>query len=66
MPIYELECEKCGKIEEVFVPRVPEDQDWGLCECGGRRMKIISRSSFILEGPGWYVTEYGKKASKKE
>ena len=43
------------------------------CEvCGARSVhKLISQSSFILKGSGWYVTDYGRgkthaKEAKKE
>ncbi len=37
--------------------------------CGGNMKKLISSTSFVLKGSGWYVTDYGdknRKSSKKE
>jgi predicted nucleic acid-binding Zn ribbon protein len=28
--------------------------------CGGKAHRIVSMSSFILKGSGWYVTDYKK------
>ena len=63
MPIYEYECEKCGKIQEVF--QKFSDKPLRKCShCSGRVNKLISQSSFHLKGTGWYVTDYaGKKSS---
>jgi predicted nucleic acid-binding Zn ribbon protein len=29
--------------------------------CGGALNKLISHTSFILKGTGWYATDYGRK-----
>jgi len=31
--------------------------------CGGKMRKLISQSTFHLKGSGWYVTDYGSRAS---
>jgi len=36
------------------------------CKCGGEFKKVMSNSSFILKGSGWYSTDYAKKDSKNE
>ena len=67
MPIYEYECESCGKVVEAW--QKFSDPPLTTCEeCGGKLHKLISMSSFHLKGTGWYVTDYaGKKAdSTKE
>ena len=30
-------------------------------DCGGELKKLISQSSFVLKGSGWYVTDYARK-----
>ncbi len=61
MPIYEYECEKCGKIIEVI--QKFSDAPLCQCECRGPLRKLVSHSSFHLKGSGWYVTDYkGKNA----
>lgn len=32
--------------------------------CGGNMKKMISSTSFVLKGSGWYVTDYGDKNRK--
>ena len=64
MPIYEYECTKCGKRCEVI--QKFNDKPLKKCpECGGRMHKLISQTSFILKGTGWYVTDYASPDRKK-
>jgi len=73
MPIYEYQCQNCGRIEEVF-QKVSEPALSTCPECRGTLDKLISQSSFHLKGSGWYVTDYGgsktgpdhKSETKKE
>jgi putative FmdB family regulatory protein len=59
MPIYEYQCDKCGKTFEIFQKMV--DKPLTECrECKGRLHKLISQCSFQLKGTGWYVTDYKK------
>ena len=61
MPIYEYECTKCGKIEEVL--QKFSDNPLVKCKhCSGKLHKLISHSSFHLKGTGWYVTDYANKS----
>ncbi len=64
MPIYEYECKKCGEINEVL--QKTTDPAPKICEqCGAKQLtRVMSQSSFVLKGEGWYVTEYGKGGSK--
>ncbi len=60
MPIYEYECTVCGKRHEV----IQKFSDPVLTECPackGKLRKLISNSSFVLKGTGWYVTDYARK-----
>ncbi len=64
MPIYEYACQKCGRHHEIM--QKITDQPLTECtECGGRLKKMISNTSFVLKGTGWYATDYagGKSAS---
>jgi putative FmdB family regulatory protein len=61
MPIYEYECTKCGKIEEVL--QKFSDKPLIRCKyCSARLHKLISHSTFHLKGTGWYVTDYANKS----
>ena len=61
MPIYEYECTRCGKIEEVF-QKFSEKPRSKCSHCSGKLHKLISQSTFHLKGSGWYVTDYEKKS----
>jgi putative FmdB family regulatory protein len=60
MPIYEYKCEECGAEFEEW--QKFSDPPVDTCPtCGGKASRLISRSTFILKGTGWYVTDYGRK-----
>jgi len=64
MPIYEYECPNCGKHCEVF--QKFSDEPLSRCpDCGGHVHKLISRTSFVLKGTGWYATDYASRDRKK-
>lgn len=59
MPIYEYHCPKCGHEFEVLQKHF--DVDEMPCEsCGATAKRMISNTSFVLKGTGWYVTDYKK------
>jgi putative FmdB family regulatory protein len=61
MPIYEYECSKCGRIDEVI--QKFSDKPQAKCKhCSGKLHKLISHSSFHLKGTGWYITDYANKS----
>jgi putative FmdB family regulatory protein len=61
MPIYEYECSKCGRIDEVL--QKFSDKPLKKCKhCSGKLHKLVSHSSFHLKGTGWYVTDYANKS----
>ena len=66
MPIYEYECQKCGKVFETIQkfsdPRLTEC----LCEEKGPVTKLISAAAFHLKGSGWYVTDFRDKGKGKD
>ena len=67
MPIYEYACAKCEREFEVE-QRITEDPLKTCPECGSRRIKrLISRTSFVLKGGGWYSDAYAstKKGEAK-
>jgi putative FmdB family regulatory protein len=69
MPIYEYQCEECGHEFE-REQRITEKPLKTCVSCGGRKARrLISRTSFVLKGGGWYSDLYsGKKqdAAPKE
>ncbi|MBW1841384.1 MAG: zinc ribbon domain-containing protein [Deltaproteobacteria bacterium] len=61
MPIYEYECSKCHKIDEVI--QKFSDKPMNKCRhCSGKLQKLISQSAFHLKGTGWYVTDYANRS----
>ena len=62
MPIYEYECEACGKVEEV-VQKLSDKPLESCSSCSGRVHKLISQSSFHLKGGGWYADSYGSSSN---
>ena len=67
MPIYEYRCPKCNKVFEEWCPHITEDHPKEPCpDCGTISPRIISNTSFVLEGGGWYVTDYGYRKGIKD
>ena len=63
MPVYEYRCGKCGhEFEEL--QRITEDPIRKCPQCGKPAVeRLISKTSFVLKGSGWYATDYGRKSS---
>jgi putative FmdB family regulatory protein len=56
MPIYEYECENCGKFDKL---QKFDDEILEVCPtCGGKAERIISKGvGVVLKGSGWYSRE---------
>lgn len=62
MPIYEYHCKDCEQIFEEW--QKSHDAETAECPvCGGTSQRIISSTTFVLKGGGWYVSEYGKNSA---
>jgi putative FmdB family regulatory protein len=61
MPIYEYQCDACGKRTEIL--QKLDDPPLASCpDCGAAVRKLLSAPAFQFKGSGWYVTDYaGKK-----
>jgi putative FmdB family regulatory protein len=65
MPIYEYSCQSCGKIIDVLQKvSDPTPEACTACGAGGSLTKVLSRSSFVLKGGGWYSDLYS--STKKD
>ncbi len=66
MPIYEYACEKCGS--EFELERRITDAPVKICpSCKSRKIKrLISRTSFVLKGGGWYSDLYASSSGKPD
>jgi len=64
MPIYEYQCQACGKKLEVM----QKLGDAPLRECPDCRQqelkKLVSAAAFRLKGGGWYETDFKSGAKK--
>jgi len=64
MPIYEYQCQTCGKQLEVL-QKISEDPLQDCPDCGESALKKkISAAAFRLKGGGWYETDF-KTGNKK-
>jgi putative FmdB family regulatory protein len=64
MPIYEYQCEACGKNLEAL-QKISATPLLDCPECGEPALKKkISAASFRLKGGGWYETDF-KTGNKK-
>ncbi len=65
MPLYEYECQKCGrrteKIEPVSGPHLRK-----CPHCGGKVERAITAPAIQFKGSGWYVTDYAGKSAAKD
>jgi putative FmdB family regulatory protein len=63
MPLYEYQCEACGRRFEVI--RKFSDPPLETCTvCGkGPIRKLLSSPAIQFKGSGWYITDYARKSS---
>jgi putative FmdB family regulatory protein len=65
MPVYEYKCSVCGTKHELLQRH--DAPPLTVCpDCGGHMKKLISSSSFVLKGTGWYKTDYASGGKSKE
>lgn len=59
MPLYEYECQTCGRRTELL--QRFSDAPLTTCpECGGSVRKLPSAPAVQFKGTGWYVTDYAR------
>jgi len=64
MPIYEYRCQECQQTFEEWQKDFAE-RKVPCPVCGGKAERLISSSSFVLKGGGWYSDAYSKPSSAK-
>lgn len=65
MPIYEYKCEQCGDVFEEWTRHIDDETTQECPACHGVGHRIVSNTSFVLKGGGWYVTDYGYRKGKE-
>lgn len=66
MPIYEYQCPQCGHLFEEWVKASDAHGQEPCPHCGTPSPRVISHTSFVLKGGGWYVSDYGYRKGIKE
>jgi putative FmdB family regulatory protein len=66
MPLYEYQCEACGRRFEVI--RKFSDPPLETCAlCGkGPVQRLLSSPAIQFKGSGWYITDYSQKGKSSE
>jgi putative FmdB family regulatory protein len=61
MPLYEYECDACGRRFEVI--QKYSDAHVEKCEACGRGpvRRLLSSPAIQFKGSGWYITDYAQK-----
>lgn len=65
MPIYEYSCQDCKQIFEDW-QKDYEERDIPCPVCNGQASRLISSTSFVLKGGGWYASGYTDTAPPPE
>jgi putative FmdB family regulatory protein len=66
MPIYEYRCDKCEHEFEAE-QRITEEPLRICPKCRARKLRrLISQTSFVLKGGGWYSDLYGSSKAKSD
>jgi putative FmdB family regulatory protein len=63
MPIYEYLCNRCKNVFELF-HKMGEDGEAVCPKCMAPAKKLISATSFVLKGSGFYVNDYPSRSRK--
>ena len=67
MPIYEYECSQCHQTSDAL-QKVNDPAPETCPKCGARNTlsRLLSRTSFVLKGGGWYADLYSSSKPKSE
>ena len=61
MPLYEYQCDTCGRFEKIVKFSDPPLE--ACPTCGGKIQKLFSSPAIQFKGSGFYITDYAKKPS---
>ena len=66
MPLYEYECDACGKRFEL-IQKFSDGPPEACPKCGkGPVQRQVSSPAFQFKGSGWYITDYARKGTSPE
>jgi len=67
MPIYEYECSQCHQTSD-SLQKVNDPPPESCPHCGAHNSlsRLLSRTSFVLKGGGWYADLYSSSKPKSE
>jgi len=65
MPIYEYECSQCHQTSDAL-QKVNDPAPESCPRCGAQHTlsRLVSRTSFVLKGGGWYADLYSSSKAK--
>lgn len=67
MPIYEYECSKCHQTSDALQKvNDPAPETCPRCGAHGTLSRLLSRTSFVLKGGGWYADLYSSSKPKSD
>jgi len=59
MPLYEYQCDRCGKSFEI-IQKFSDEPLTVHDGCGGEVRRLLSAPALQFKGTGWYVTDYAR------
>src|SRR5215813_10968934 len=67
MPIYEYECSQCHQTSDAL-QKINDPAPEACPHCGAKHTlsRLVSRTSFVLKGGGWYADLYSSSKPKSE
>jgi putative FmdB family regulatory protein len=65
MPLYEYECDACGRRFE-RIQKFSDPPETSCPTCGGAVRKLLSSPAIQFKGSGFYITDYVKAGSAAE
>jgi len=64
LPLYEYQCDRCGRFE--VIQKFSDSPLTTCAKCGRPVQKLPSAPAIQFKGTGWYVTDYARKPSGEE
>jgi len=64
MPLFEYQCQACGKRFELL--QKFSDPSTAACTCGGTAHRQLSAPAIQFKGSGFYATDYARKSASAD